>query len=77
MPLLLVFLALAFAALPLDAQLWLIGLLRSLPPEVWGGVSAGTITAMFWYSLGWNALATAQYREDIARAEDALQKRRR
>ena len=73
---------LLFIALPPDAQFWLVGLLRGvwLSPSgqafLAGALGAMTMAAL-WYSLGWNALARQLHRDDYARADDALRKRRR
>lgn len=77
MRLVLFFICVAFCLLPFDAQIWIVGLLRSVPPEVWLGAFGASLAAMFWYSLGWNGLANSLYREDMSKAEKQLQERRR
>jgi hypothetical protein len=77
MPYFLFLFALAFALLPFDSQIALIGLLRSIPSEIWLGAFGASLAAMFWYSAGWNGLAGSLYHEDMSKAEDALKKRRR
>lgn len=82
MLLLLFILAVLFVLLPLDAQLWLLSGVRL----IWlsdegrmlalGGIGA-TVTALFWYAVGWNALAYKVYLEDMTRVEDTYRKRRR
>jgi membrane protein DedA with SNARE-associated domain len=73
---------LAFILLPPDAQFWLVGLLRGVWLSPSGqafaaGALGATATAMIWYAAGWNALARHLHRDDYARADDALRKRRR
>lgn len=66
-----------FVFIPYDAQLWAIGLVRSLPIEVWMGVAAGVMVCMFAYAAGWNGLASQLHSEDVNRAEESYRKRRR
>ena len=66
------------------AQLWLIEMLRGL--WLWlttegravclGGLVA-CLTAAWWHAVGWNAQAENLYREDVQRAKDTYEKRRR
>lgn len=76
MRILLILFALAFALLPYDAQLWLIGLLRSTPPELLIVLLVFGWPA-WWYALGWNALAAQQRDQAVEKAEQAYKQARR
>lgn len=76
------FVVLAFLFLPLDAQLWLIEIVRGLWLTTEGravclGVLFACLTAAWWHAAGWNAQAEYLYREDVQRAKDTYEKRRR
>lgn len=77
MRLLLILACLLFAALPYEAQLAIVGVLRSLPPEIWLGALGSSLAAMFWYSLGWNSLAAQQRDQAVEKAEQAYRQTRR
>ena len=73
---------LLFALLPPDAQRWLVSLLRDMymsqqGQSIGAGAVGASLAAMFWYGWGWNSAVDHVYREDIRRAEEALQRRRR
>lgn len=70
-------LILLFIFLPYDAQLWALGIVRSIPAEFWFGAVGATLTGMIWYGLGWNGLAKQMYTEDVTKAEEGLRRRRR
>lgn len=74
---LIIFAVLGFVALPYDAQIWVLAQLRAVPPEVWYGAAGSAAAGSVIYSAGWNGLAAQLHREDVSRADEALQKRRR
>lgn len=79
---LLFLLAIGFAMLPIDAQYWLIGLVRPLWSTETGqmimlGLLGGVIGAMLAANLIWNAAMHAVYLEDLKRADDTYQRRRK
>ena len=72
--------ALLFILLPLDAQLWLVGLVRPLwmTPDgqaFLAGLLGATTGVLIWYAAGWNALARTLRRDDYHRADEAYQRR--
>ena len=71
---------LLFIALPPDAQLWLVSLVRPLWMTQDGqaflvGLLGATTGVMLWYAAGWNALARTLRRDDYAKADEAYQRR--
>ena len=82
MRLLIFFLVLGFVALPYEAQIAVIALVRPLwlssngQALMFGAIGA-SVAAMGWYSLGWNALADSIYQDDIRKAEQGRTQRRR
>jgi hypothetical protein len=82
MRLILILMAIAFVALPLDIQLWIVGMIRPLWLSQSGqalmfGALGASAAAMGWYAWGWNSLADTLYHEDLRKAEQALTQRRR
>jgi hypothetical protein len=82
MRLLFFLMALLFVALPYDLQIWLLSLIRPLWLSQSGqalmfGALGASAAAMGWYSWGWNSLADTLYHEDLRKAEQSLQQRRR
>lgn len=77
MRLLLILACLLFAALPYEAQLAIVGVLRSLPVEFWVGLFGMSLGGAFWYSLGWNSLAAQQRDQAVEKAEQQYQQTRR
>lgn len=74
---LLIGLVVLFVLLPYDGQLAVLALLRSVPAEVWLGFIGASLAAPIWIAIGVNSLASQLYREDVAKAEEALRRRRR
>jgi len=77
-----ILIVLAIALLPLDAQYWLIGLVRESLVIGDGrallfGAMGATLAAMIWYSWGWNDLAERLRNEDLSKADEAYRRRRR
>lgn len=66
-----------FVFIPYDAQLWALGLVRSIPAEFWFGAVGAAMMGAIFYSLGWNGLASQLHSEDVTRAEESYRKRRR
>jgi hypothetical protein len=71
-----------FVAAPYDAQMALLGAVRDLWLTGTGrtvllGLAAGCVPAIFTYALGWNALAYRAYLEDVQKAQDTYNRRRR
>ena len=74
---LLIGLVVLVVVLPDPAQLAVLALLRSVPAEVWLGFIGASLAAPMWIAVGVNALANQLYHEDVAKAEEALRRRRR
>lgn len=80
-PLLLLALLL-FVAAPLDAQMAALGAVRDLWLTDTGrtvliGLAAGCVPSIFVYTVGWNGANYSNYLEDVKKAQDAYQRRRR
>ena len=79
---LLIVLVLVFVALPYEAQLFIISLIRPLwlttnGQALLAGLLGASLGVMVWYAAGWNALADRIYADDIAKANQSLAQRRR